>query len=205
MGSSEKQSGSGTFFKVFLGVILGGIALMILVCGGLYWFARSAVKMTQIPAEVQQIADSIARISIPEGYSPTGGMTMNLGASVKMAIFERKAEGKSGQLMLMQMNVPGGGVSDQQVRQSLDQQMQQSGKDGSITVKSRATRSFQIDGQARDFEFIEGTEPKTNAEVRQVVGTFPGREGMAILMLREAAAGWDEAAAVKMLESISTK
>jgi hypothetical protein len=206
MGSSDKQSGSGTFFKVFLGVVLGGVTLMILVCGGLYWFARNAVKTTNNPTEVREIADLIAKIEVPEGYEPTGGMNMNMGAAIKMqmAAFERKGDAGGGTLLLMQMNVPTG-ANDQQTKQSFEQQMQQSGKKGSITVKKTETREFQIDGQAQKFEFVEGTDPESKTDVHQIVGTFPGRGGLAFLMLREPAAAWDEARVVKMIESISTK
>jgi hypothetical protein len=133
-------------------------------------------------------------------------MNMNMAGAVKMqmAAFERKGDAGGGTLLLMQMNVPAG-ANDQQTKQSFEQQMKQSGRNNSITVKKTETRELQIDGQAQKFEFVEGTDPESKTDVRQIAGTFPGRGGLAFLMLRETEAAWDEARFVKMIESISTK
>lgn len=203
MDKSEQKSGMSTTAKIVLGFAITGCLAIVLCCGGFYWFFSSRMKVTEVPAEITQIADSIVTFEVPEGYAPKGGMTMDVVFQMKMAAYDRQQDPATGHLLLMQMIMPGP-VNDAQMRQSFDQQLQQQGRNTDLTIQSRETKTFTIDGQPRNFEFIKGVEKKSNKNVTMATGAFPGKEGMVMLIFVEDSAIWDDARAAKLIESMKT-
>lgn len=208
MSESQRDAGMSTTTKVILAI--GGLfCVALLVCCGIaMWFGNKAVNTiaestTENPAEIQSIADSIASIQIPEVYQPQTGVDFDLGFSMQMAIFSRNAGGQQGAVVLMQMAAPGQ-QNDEQMKAQFRQQMQQSGQNQEITVESSETRTFTIDGEECDFEFVAGTDQSGNP-VRQVMGVFPGRGGAAFLVVFESEEDWDEEAVVELIESITAE
>jgi len=204
MASSDKKSGMSTTMKILLGLVITGGLAIALCCGGSYWFLRKSMKMTENPAEVTQLAETIAKFEVPEGYKPRAGMSMNIGVQMKMVAFDRQPDPKSGHLLFMQMTVPGQ-ANEAQLKQSFDQQLKQQGQQQDLTEEKRETKTFQIDGQPREFEFITGVDKNTNKKMHMVTGTFPGRDGIVMFVFAEDDAVWDEARATRLIESISTK
>ncbi|MBX3442560.1 MAG: hypothetical protein KF774_09130 [Planctomyces sp.] len=202
--TNTKKQGMSTFAKVLIGMLVAGVLVVVVTCGGLYWFARNAFKPTQDPVEIAALKDSMINIEIPETYRPVGGMTMQMGFSMKMAMYARNGDEKSGgAVMLMQMNIPGAG--DQQTRQSFEDQLRQQGHNSNLKVATRETRSVDIDGKAYDFEFLTGTREGADTKLHEVIGQFPAKQGVGFLMITDSDEHWDEAAVMRMLESISTK
>ncbi|REJ90739.1 MAG: hypothetical protein DWQ34_16695 [Planctomycetota bacterium] len=201
--SEREKSGMATSTKVILAVVgIGGVALLV-CCGVAIWFFSQSFDVIENPDDVQAMADSIATIEIPAPYQPYRGMKFDLGVSMQMALFSRNGGNQQGAVVLMQMAAPGQ-QNDEQMKAQFRQQMQQSGQNQEINVESSETRTFVIDGEECDFEFVSGTDQSGN-QVRQVTGVFPGRGGAAFLMVLEQEDNWDEDAVVQMIESITAE
>ncbi|REJ71677.1 MAG: hypothetical protein DWQ29_22935, partial [Planctomycetota bacterium] len=164
--SEPEKSGMATSTKVILAVVgIGGVALLV-CCGVAMWFGNKAVNavteaMTENPDEIRTITESIAAIEIPAVYQPQMGMQLDFGVSMQMAAYSRNGGGQQGAVVLMQMAAPGQ-QNDEQMKAQFRQQMQQSGQNQEINVESSETRTFVIDGEECDFEFVSGTDQSGN-------------------------------------------
>ena len=203
----RRKPGMSTSAKILIGVLIFGGVCVIACCGGIYWLSTSAFEMTEKPAEVVEMADSIASIDVPEEYQPTAGITVNVpfvNINMKMSVFARNPDNQEGgAVMLMQMSGPGM-ENEQQMRQQFEAQMEQQGQNKNIVEESSEIKNFTIDGEEVAFEFVSGKNPDTDKKVHQVTGLFPGQNGMVFLMIYETDENWDEEQVTKMIESIST-
>lgn len=189
--------------KVLLALGLTGVVSLFACCGGAWWIVSNAFSHTQVPGEVQEVAESIATISIPPEYTPQVAVQIRMLMNMKMAVFARAGAGQPGHVLLMEMTLPGKQSPDEMKSAMRKQVEEQRGKQQEIAETSRETRTFLIDGEEREFEFIAGTD-KDGKTVHQVLGLFPGRSGMVIFMMTEYGDNWDEEQAVRIIQSIST-
>jgi hypothetical protein len=174
MGKNNESSGMGTVMKVFIGVVLAGAVLMVIVCGGGYWFARNAFKPTSNPTEIAAITSSIATIPIPEGYVPKGGMQVSMGMTMKMAAYEKSGPPK-GDLVIMEMGVPGQVLDDKTRDQFKRTANENRSGNNDVTVTSTETKKITIDGQERDFEFVTGETSGSKQPIHEVTGASQAR------------------------------
>ena len=86
---------------------------------------------------------------------------------------------------------------EQQVRQSFEQQ---AGRRG-LTMKVVDVKKMKIRGEDVDVTTYEGTD-SNGFTMRQLITTFPGKDGTAMLMVMGTAQNWDEAEINKFVESI---
>jgi len=196
----KKKGMSATMTVVIiLGCIAGGGFL--LCCGGAVWWISSN-KPTMDPQEVMAITKEIVEIEIPDDFQPTMGMNVNVFgmAKVKMAQYDTKSG--EGALILMSMEIAAAGgqaAQEAQMRQQLQQQRQ---GDPNLRIKKSEPREFEIRGEKVDFNFAE-TENMDNGDPwRQVTGTFAGKDGTVMLMLKIDEEAYDEDVVIKMIESI---
>jgi len=199
--ASEKKGSTSTTKVLSIILIVGGVAL-VLCCGGAFWFGKNMFGKMMItdPAEVKARAAAIADISIPESYPPQMAMDMSaVGVPMTMAMFGNA--GGDGMLMLMQMSGPQAEDAEQMKRQ-FQQAMQQQGQNQELNVTETETRTYEINGEQYDFEFIKGTRKQDNVAMRQVMGVIPGKAGSAFLMVFDTEANWDEAAIDAMIASM---
>ena len=179
---------------------LAGLSL-VLCCGVSIWFARSAMTVTDKPDEIRAITEEIATIELPEGYEPQFAVSINMMMKMHMVGYGPDGDDEN-VITLMQMKMPGG-ISDEDAKRSFREQNQQQGNNADIQVEKRETRTFTIDGEECEFEFITGTDPETKEEMHQVIGVFPGRNGTAVLMIMGSDQSWDEEQAIQIIKSIS--
>jgi hypothetical protein len=198
--ASEKKASSTT--KVLAIVLIGGGLALVLCCGGGAWFVYNRVGQMMItePDAVRARAAAIADITIPDAYQPQMAMDMStIGLPMTMCMFGRT--GGDGGIMLMEMSGPMA-EDQEQMRRQFQQGMQQQGQNQEINVTSTETRTYEIDGEEYDFEFVQGTRKSDNLAMRQVMGVIPGKTGAAFLMVFENEANWDESAITGMIESM---
>ena len=69
-------------------------------------------------------------------------------------------------------------------------------------MTSTETRTYLIEAEEYEFEFLKGTRPQDNVAVRQVLGVIPGKGGAAFLMVFETEENWDEEEITAMIESM---
>jgi len=196
------RQGMSTGVKVLivLLVLFGGG--MLLCCGAFalmgYMFMP---KVSTTPADVIAVRDEMVTIDLPDDLEPKQSLRMdNLMFAMKTAMFESR-DGKS-QLMIASMHVKIGGPeanNELQVRNALEDQGE---SQRPLANSETKTQSVKIKGADHDFVFTKGEDAQTGRKMRQVSGTFPGREGTAFLMYQTEEDNYDEERVVKMLESI---
>lgn len=197
---SSEKSGMSSTAKVIIGIIAASVLTCAVCCGGVFWWFSQRVSTD--PAKVREMTESIVSIDIPAGWQPVMGMNWSLGAQMEFVVYSPDQTNQSRLLVLMEMQVQG--ANQQQMEQQMQMQMSQQGMNQDITVESSETRTFTIDGEEHDFVFAVGKNSAGDT-VHQVTGVFPGKNGTAMLMMIDDDADWDEAAVVKMIESISTQ
>jgi hypothetical protein len=128
-----------------------------------------------------------------------------MGVGMKWVVYQKRGN-PNAILMIMETTQPmQGGASLKQQREQMLRQMQQQGQrpgnvNTDLSEESTETREFTIGGEKVPFEFIKGTSAQGPS--RQVVGVFQGRNGVIMVMLIVPESDYDEAAVVRMLESI---
>ena len=90
-----------------------------------------------------------------------------------------------------------GRVGEEQLRQSFEQQAGNRGMDMHLVEVKKAT----IRGEETEIAIYEGTDQSGDA-VRQLITSFPGKGGTAMLMIMGDVNGWDQSAIDDFVESI---
>jgi hypothetical protein len=213
LNEPPRKQGMSSTAKVL--IVLGSIAgLCLLACcgGGIFvWFkAKDAIQnfaanfTTNNPEEIRTRTAKIVHIDVPKELPPMHAFDWFV---MKQILYGNPNKGSM--LMIMEVNQAATGAQgakqqrDAMLQQLKQQQGQQPGNvNTDINEESSETREFTIDGEKVPFEFIKGTARGGTAS-RQVVGVFQGRQGsMIMLMLMVPESDYDEAAVVRMLESI---
>ncbi len=206
----QAKKGSGSKVLLILGTI-AGLGLVV-CCGGAgvgYYMLKDKIKdafsMTSDPVEVKQKLDEIITIDVPDQFSPMSAMRISPGVfTMKMIMYQGGANSQSG-LVIMEMNQPGADpkqMRDQMLQQMRSQQAQGGGFNSQINVQSKETKPFNINGEATEFDFVKGTRSGDATAMRQIVGTFPGRNGTVLLMVIMPESDYNEEAMLKMIKSI---
>lgn len=176
---------------------VGGVSLA-LCCGGAYFWFKDA--LTEDPVKIAAMQKEIVEIELPANLQPQGGMNLNLGVfQMKIAMYTAQP---GSFLMLMQMQVSG--QTEEQMQQGFNQQAGQQ-QNAQFKVESSETKTVKIDGQDRNFLFSKGVltpQGGQSTPVRMVSGMFPSKNGMGFIQYAIDEATYDEAAVIKMLESI---
>lgn len=195
------KTGKSGVVKVLLILLAVAVVAGVLCCGGAFWWV-STWKPTEDPVKVRAQTAEIIDIEIPESYQPAMAMNMNM-VFMTMQMTMWTAPG-NGMLMIAQAQAPQG-ADQAQMEQQLSQSMRQQQMGQQLNVKESETRTISIEGKDVDFTFAKATNANDNSDWRQVTGAFPGKGGTAFINLQQPADSFDEAAVVKMLESIKTK
>lgn len=209
----QAKRGMGTGTKVLVALLVGLAMVLIACCGGCYYvvnyklegWVKNAFKQTMNPAEVEQVRESFLSMDIPEEFVAKSAVEMNIGYTMKMAMYSRAQAGSDTALILMYMNFPGA-PSREEMEQQFEQQRGNVQQDrGNIQVTETEIVEIMIDGSEVQFEFAKGTDTNSNEIRYQVMGMFAGQVGMNMVMLIEDEEHWDREAVIRMLESIKTR
>ena len=198
---APRKSNTAKILLIILAVVVIGA---VLCCGGaaLFMYSNPPVKTTQNAAEVKEKTTAIADIDILPGFNPVMAMDMNMYfMTMQMAFYQGQGNEV---LMIAQVQAPQG-ADQAQMQQQMRQSMQQQNLGEQLTIKNSETKAVSIDGQDVDFLFSTATNAKDNSEWRQVTGAFPGKNGMAFMILQQPADSYNEGDVMKMLQSIHTK
>jgi hypothetical protein len=187
----------------WLWIGLGG-ALVFCLCaiGALVFvFGRVGQQIKQgmktDPAAAAQSAHAIADYELPAGYQEQVAMDLLVYTTV---IIGPQPGSSSGQPIIMLAQFKAGGdrqQMEQQMRQAFEQQSGQRG----AQMKVVETRKMTIRGEEVEVITLEGSSD-TGGIMRQVITTFPGKDGTAMLMIVGDIQHWDKEAIDKFIESI---
>ncbi|HJT32181.1 MAG TPA: hypothetical protein VJ783_09070 [Pirellulales bacterium] len=204
-GPGQRQGG-GSKIWLFLGV---GCGVMLLLCCGvgtaLFMTLKQSIQTTNDPAEVAQISKGIADVDLPPGFEPKGAFTMGVPFSDKKLFTVAGYGHTAGDAMisLAEFPVDFAQADQQQLKQQLDQSLQQQGQRAkSLQVDESRTIDVTINGAPAAFAIQQASDRATNAKYVQVIGVFKGKSGTAMLMAQLPADQYTEEDAEKLVRSI---
>jgi hypothetical protein len=171
----------------------------VLCCGGFGLFFWSLMPITS-PEGVRKATETIVDIEIPNRFQPQ--FAWNFLGQLRFSIYQVGNTPDEGMLVLGSFSKQMQSNGQNPRKQMQDALRSQGHEDTELKVEKTESREFTIRGEKCKFEFVEGKDPDTDEEFRQVTGTFPAKSGEGILVLRLPAEDFDEAEIVKMIESI---
>lgn len=215
----QGKKSSGNKVLLILGTIAG--LGLVLCCGGpaiVYVMFKDAIvqkikntfDLTTDPEEVKGRSEEIAHLDIPENYTPVSAVRFSIGFTMKMIVYQ-SGSNNQGALVLMEMEMNQPGMDRKQMREQMLQQMRSQQANGGpggfnsqIVAQSTETKTFKVNGEDVEFDFVKGTRPGDSSGTiyRQVTGTFQGKNGIVMLMLFIPDSEYDEEAVSKMIQSI---
>ncbi len=176
---------------------LGGAALFCLCAVGVavFLFARIGQQFAQgmktNPEDAAKAAHTIADYELPAGYQEQVAMDFSIYSMVMIGSDSTSSSSSSIKpiIMLAQFQV---GANRQQMEQQIQRSFeQQSGQRGQ-TMKVVQTKKMTIRGEEVEVVTYEGTDNSGNA-IRELITTFPGKGGTAMLMIMGSPEHWDQA------------
>jgi hypothetical protein len=173
-----------------------GVAVLLFVRIGQQF--REGMKTD--PQGASQAAHAIADYELPAGYEEKFAMDFFAYAMVMMGPKTSDSPSSSGKpmIMLAQFQVATNQQQmEEQMRRSFEQQ---SGRRG-LKMEVVEVRKMTIRGEEVDVTTFEGTD-ENGFVLRQVLATFPGKDGTALLMIMGPAQAWDKEEVDRFIESI---
>ena len=173
-----------------------GVAVLVFMRVGQQF--REGMKTD--PQGASEAAHAIADYELPEGYEEKIAMDFFAYTMVMMGPKSAVTPSSSARPMIM--------LAQFQVatnRQQMEEQMrrsfeQQSGRRG-LKMEVVDVKKMTIRGDEVDVTTLEGTDDN-GFVMRQVLATFPGKEGTAFLMIMGPAQTWDKQEIDQFIESI---
>lgn len=183
-----------------------GAALLFCCCAVLaaYLVFRQAGQTLQDgmktdPESAAQAAHKIADYDLPPGYQEQMSMDILFYSFVIIAPDTDTQPTTSPLIMLAQFSQTGMDREqmEQQLRQAFEQQSGQRGADMQVVE----VKNMVIRGEEVEVTIFEGTD--TNGYVmRQLITSFPGKDGTAMLMITGSPSTWDDKVIDDFIESI---
>jgi hypothetical protein len=185
---------------------LGAAALFCLcaVAVATFLFIRMGQQfregMKTDPQGASEAAHAIADYELPEGYQEQVAMDF-LAYSMVMIGPETTSSPDSAakpMILLAQFQIATNREQmEEQMRRSFEQQ---SGRPG-LTMKMVEVKKMTIRGEEVEVTTLEGAD-ESGFVMRQLVTTFPGKDGTAMLMIMGSAQTWDREEIDQFIESI---
>lgn len=202
----ERGKSGGSKVWMFLGIGCG--VSLLLCCGGavvLFFTIKKAVNTTQVPAEVAQHASDITDFDVPAGFTPQGAFMVKVpftGQKI-FTIVAYSGQGAEGGIFLMEMGQFGGDANLDNLQQHMEEASnRQDQQVKRLTVLSTRDLTLEIRGQPATFKIQKAEDPQSKQQYIQVIGTFRGKQGQAILMGQLNADEFNEEDAEKLARSI---
>lgn len=174
------------------------IVVTALVVGRLGQQVQKGIKTD--PASAAKAAHAIADYELPAGYQEAMAMDFFVYSMVMISPDAAGSTTHSGKpiIMLAQFQA---GANQQQMEQQLRQSFeQQSGRRG-LKMTVVESKQMTIRGQQAEVVTYEGTD-ENGTTLRQLITTFPGKGGTAMLMIMGSPEHWDQKEIDTFIQSI---
>lgn len=181
---------------------LGGAALFCLcaVAIALFTFYKIGQKVSDgvsaDPEGASQAAHEIADYDLPPGYQEQMAMSIMFYSFVTIAP-ETYNTGEP-IIMLAQFQT---GINQQQMEQQMRQAMERQYNTRGADMKLAESKDATIRGEETVINVYEGSDQYGNT-LRQLITSFPGKDGVAVLMVMGEASQWDKELIDEFIQSI---
>ncbi len=196
----RENSGRGCLkFVLILGTL--GFLTIIVCCGGFAWLVWGFLpRAATTPSEVAEVGQKIMKFELPPDFIGESAATVdNPLLATRFATFRHK-DGK-GTLRLGALWVKLADFTKQRVDFRVDAE-KHFDDEHKLDVKRTIDRDFTIRGKKVAFKFSEAEELGTGKKFRVVTGEFESPASLTILELILEDDAYDEAAVIKIIESI---
>lgn len=195
----------GTNKNKWIWIGLGAAVLFccgaVLVAGLVFWQAGQKLQegVSADPAAAAEAAHKIADYDLPEGYQEQ--MAMEIMFYSFVIIGPQSSEGISNGPIFMLAQFQAGMVNQEQMEEQLRRSLEQQSSHPGLNMELVKVEEKTIRGKETQVAIYEGTD--TNGIVlRQVITSFPGKDGTAMLMIMGPAELWDQDMIDAFIESI---
>lgn len=188
--------------KIWIGLGAAALFCLCAVACAVVIFIRMGQQVQQgmkaDPQAAAEVAHSIADYELPEGYREDFSMNILTTSMVFMSSRESGSYSLEPTIMLAQFKTLGNEEQiKEQMRQSFERQMGRR----NVVMELVETQKMTIRGQETEVAYYEGADGNGTA-LRQVITTFPGKGGIAMLMITGPGEYWDEEMINAFIESI---
>lgn len=188
------------------GILIGlGVALLFCcfaVLVAVFVFRQAGKKIQQgfntDPVAAAEAAHKIADYDLPEGYQEQMAMEIMIYSFVVIGPNTPTGQSNDPMFMLAQFRA---GVSQEQMEQQLRQSIQQQYGTQGLNMTVVKVEEQTIRGEETQVATYEGTS-KEGDVIRQVMTSFPGKDGTAMLLIMGPAQTWDQDIVDEFIESI---
>jgi hypothetical protein len=189
-------------------IIIGVIAGLIVLCGcccltGAVAAPRivgplmeKGASVTENPQEITQIANKIVDYQLPTGYGEQFAMSL-----FGMDIVAFGKDDLSGNVIILMQMPEMFGLSPAEMMAEMEKSLQQQTGQQVGDLQYIDTLQTIIRDQNVSLTVQEGVDSNGTA-IRQITGVFPGKNGMAMLMIMGATQTWDQQAVDAFLSSL---
>jgi len=173
----------------------------VLVAGLVFWQAGKKIQegVSADPEAAAEAAHKIIDYDLPEGYQEQ--MAMEIVFYSFVVIAPEGSSGMSNGPVFMLAQFQSGMVNQEQMEQQLRQSLEQQSSHPGLSMELVKMEEQTIRGEQTQVATYEGTDENGNV-LRQVITSFPGKDGTAMLMIMGPAELWDQDLIDAFIESI---
>ena len=188
------------------GILIGlGVALLFCcfaVLVAVFVFQQAGKKIQEgfntDPVAAAEAAHKIVDYDLPEGYQEQMAMEIMVYSFVVIGPNTPTGQSNDPMFMLAQFRA---GVSQEQMEQQLRQSIQQQSGTQGLNMTLVKVETQTIRGEETEVATYEGTSQE-GFVIRQVITSFPGKDGTAMLLIMGPAQTWDQDVVDAFIESI---
>jgi hypothetical protein len=194
---------SGCGGKLLKGLGCGCLLVVLFCCGGLVgsyaWIKKS---ISDDPAQARALTQEIAGIDIPASLAPVGSLTMRFPLTAKLiakgALYQ---DANAHSFLILGTGPLLNAGNTEQIQKSI--LLQRPGEHAEALIDEHVEqKELKVKGQTTTFVFTEGKDPETHNKRLEVIGLFPGREGMAVFSFVGDGEKYSAETIKKLIESI---
>ena len=200
MTTTNQPGNKNKWIWIGLGVALLFCCGAVLVAALVFQQAGKKIQegMKTDPEAAAEAAHKIADYDLPEGYQEKMAMEI-LVYSFAMIGPEYSTTNLTGPVfMLAQFKA---GVNQEQMEEQLRQSFEQQAGNRGLSMSLVKVEDKTIRGEETQVATYEGTD-ENGLVIRQVITSFPGKDGTAMLMIMGSAEAWDQDIVDTFIESI---
>ena len=172
----------------------------VLVEGLVFWQAGKKIQegVKADPEAAAEAAHKIADYDLPEGYQEQMAMEIMIYSFVMIGPENFSGSASGPVFMLAQFKA---GVNQEQMEEQLRQSFEQQAGNRGLSMSLVNVEDKTIRGAETQVATYEGTD-ENGLVIRQVITSFPGKDGAAMLMIMGPADLWDQDVIDAFIESI---
>jgi hypothetical protein len=200
MTVNQPTTNKNKWIWIGLGAALLFCCGAVLVAGLVFWQAGKKIQegVKADPEAAAEAAHKIADYDLPDGYQEQVAMEVMFYSFVMIGPEYSSGSATGPVFMLAQFKA---GVNQEQMEEQLRKSFEQQAGNRGLSLSLVKVEDKTIRGEETQVATYEGTD-ENGLVIRQVITSFPGKDGAAMLMIMGPAELWDQDVIDAFIESI---